>query len=130
MNIFKGTVIEEGGKILVKLTDGTVLGLADDAVARLKDAGCVGREVYAGIRPEHLHESEIDPLTKEFSVIKGKVEVAELMGAETYLHFTKCDKQVIARVDAKTKKRAGDEVELHLHWDKVHLFDIETEKAI
>jgi len=52
------------------------------------------------------------------------------MGSETYLHFTKCGVQAIARVDAKTSMRAGDTAELHLHWDKIHLFDLETEKAI
>jgi multiple sugar transport system ATP-binding protein len=130
MNIFRGTVVEEGGKVAIKLADGTVLGLTPEVAAKLKDNGYVTKEVYIGIRPEHLHEAEIDPLTSDYSTITGKVEVAELMGSETYLYFTKCDKQVIARVDAKTKKRAGDTVELQLHWDKVHLFDVETEKAI
>ncbi len=130
MNIFKGVVVEDGGKPALRLTDGTTLGLTEERAKTLKDSGYVNKEVYVGIRPEHLHEAEIDPLTKDFSVITGKVEVAELMGSETYLYFTKCDKQVIARVDAKTAKRAGDNVELQLHWNKIHLFDVETEKAI
>ncbi len=130
MNIFKGSVVEVSGKVALKLIDGTVLGLTEAVAKKLKDTGYVTKEVYIGIRPEHLHEAEIDPLTKDYSTITGKVEVAELMGSETYLHFTKCDKQAIARVDAKTVKRAGDDVELQLHWDKIHLFDVETEKAI
>jgi multiple sugar transport system ATP-binding protein len=130
MNVFRGTVIEEQGKAALKLTDDTVLSLTDEMSNRLKNNGYVAKEVYVGIRPEHLHEAEIDPLSKDYSTITGKVEVAELMGSETYLHFTKCDKQVIARVDAKTAKRAGDTVQLHLHWDKIHLFDLETEMAI
>lgn len=130
MNVFRGTVVEEGGKLVLKMTDGTILGLTDDIAGKLKDNGYISKEVYIGIRPEHLHEADIDPLNSNYSEITGKVEVAELMGAETYLHFTKCDKQVIARVDAKTAKRAGDDVRLQLHWDKIHLFDIETEKSI
>ncbi|MGE5630446.1 MAG: ABC transporter ATP-binding protein [Caulobacteraceae bacterium] len=130
MNIFKGTAVEEGGKLVLKLGDGTELGLTDEKARTLKDKGYINKEVYIGVRPEHLHESEVDSLSKNFSIITGKVEVAELMGSETNLHFTKCDKQVIARVDAKTKKRAGDTVELQIHWDKIHLFDVETEKAI
>jgi len=130
MNIFKGTAVEDGGRVILRLPDGTVLGLTDEKAKALKEQGYVGKEVYIGIRPEHFHEAEVDPLTKNFSTISGKVEVAELMGSETYLYFTKCDKQVIARVDAKTSKRSGDMVELQVHWDKIHLFDTETEKAI
>jgi multiple sugar transport system ATP-binding protein len=130
MNIFKGSIVEEGGKLGIKLIDGTPLGLTDEKAKKLKDNGYVGKEVYIGIRPEHLHEADIDPLTSNYSTISGTIEVAELMGAETNLYFTKCEKQVISRVDAKTKKRAGDDVELQLHWDKIHLFDAETENAI
>jgi len=130
MNVFNGTIVEEGGKVVLKLIDGTVLGLTEEMAEKLKHTGYVTKEVYVGIRPEHLHDVEIDPLTKDYSTITGKVEVAELMGSETYLYFNKCDKQAIARVDAKTAKRAGDTVELQLHWDKIHLFDMETEKAI
>ncbi|KUO74044.1 MAG: sugar ABC transporter ATP-binding protein [Clostridia bacterium BRH_c25] len=130
MNIFKGTVVEETGKVALKLTDGTVLGLTDEVARKLKDNGYINKEVHIGIRPEHLHEAEIDPLKSNYSTMTGTVEVSELMGSETNLHFTKCGRHVIARVDAKTSKRAGDDVELHLHWDKIHLFDGETEKAI
>lgn len=130
MNIFRGTVVEEGGKITLRLADNTVWGLTAEKANKLKENGYVSKEVYIGIRPEHLHEAETDPLENDYSTITGKVEVAELMGSETYLYFTKCDKQVIARVDAKTLKRAGDNVELQFHWDKIHLFDAETEKAI
>lgn len=130
MNVFKGMVAEDNGKISLKLSDDTVLGLTDEKARALRDNGYMGKEVYIGVRPEHLHDAEIDPLTKNFSTISGKVEVAELMGSETYLYFNKYGKQVIARVDAKTTKRAGAIAELQLHWDKINLFDAETEKAI
>jgi len=130
MNIFRGTVVEEGGKITLRLADYTILGLTQEKASKLKSKGYVGKEVYMGIRPEHLHEADTDPLAKDYSTITGKIEVAELMGSETYLYFTKCDKQVIARVDAKTRKRAGDNVELQFHWDKIQLFDAGTEKTI
>lgn len=130
MNIFKGTVFDEGPRVVLKLEDGTILGVTDEMAKKLKDGGYVNKEVYVGIRPEHLHEAETDPLSRNYSSISGKIEVSELMGSETYLYFTKCGRQVIARVDAKTAKRSGDDVELQLHWDKIHLFDVETEKAI
>lgn len=130
MNIYEGTVVEENGKIFLKLSDDTTLDLTSEKARALRDNGYIGKGVYIGIRPEHMHEAEVDPLTKDFSTITARVELAELMGSETNLHFTICGKESIARVDAKTRKRAGDNVELHLHWDKIHIFDLETEMAI
>ena len=129
MNIFKGMVVEEGGKMALRLEDGSLINVSTEKEKLIKE-GYKGKELYIGIRPEHLHESEIDPLTEAFSVVGGKVEVAELMGSETYLYVTICGKQVVARVSAHSKKRAGDSVVLHMPWDKVHLFDVDTEKAI
>ena len=130
MNIFKGKAVLNSGKVELHLPDGTIFGTSDEKAKALKDGGYIDKEIYVGIRPEHLHEAEVDPLSSDFSVISGKIEVAELMGAENYLYFTKCDRQVIARVDSKSTKRAGDTVELQLHWNKLHVFDIDTEKAI
>ncbi|MDF2522137.1 MAG: sugar transporter ATP-binding protein, partial [Clostridia bacterium] len=96
----------------------------------LKEQGYIGKKVYVGIRPENLHDTEVDPLSSDFSVIKGVVEVAELMGSETYLYLNIAGQQVTARVDSHSRMRAGDTVELQFHWHKVHLFDMETEKAI
>ena len=129
MNIFKGMVVEEAGRMAIRLEDGSLINVSSDKENLLKD-GYKGKEVYIGIRPEHLHESEIDPLTEAFSTVGGKVEVAELMGSETYLYVSICGKQVVARVDSHSKKRSGDNVVLHMPWDKVHLFDVDTEKAI
>ncbi|MFZ5351703.1 MAG: ABC transporter ATP-binding protein [Bacillota bacterium] len=130
MNILSGSVVEDNGKVAVKLPDGTVINLTPDKEKVLKGNGYVGKEVYLGIRPECLHESETEPFASEFSSMKGKVEVAELMGSETYLYLKICEKQVVAKVDSHTRKRAGDDVVLQFKWDKIHLFDISTEKAI
>ncbi len=130
MNILKGTVVENGGKPAVKLTDGTMINVTAKKEATLKSNGYVGKEVYVGIRPENFVDVDTESLGSEFSTATGKVEVAELMGSETYLYLTICDKQVVARVDSHNKKRAGDSVTLQFKWDKVHLFDVATENAI
>jgi len=130
MNIFKGTVVENNGVVQVRLPDENVLGLTKEKEKRLRENGYIGKVVYVGIRPENLHEASADPLESEFSTIKGIVDVAEIMGSETYLHLNQYDTHLIARVTNQTRKKVDDEVELQLHWSKVHLFDIETEAAI
>ena len=83
MNFLPGTVVEEDGVLQIRLPDGSVLGVSEERERKLKEGGYVGREVVAGIRPESLHESEVNPLTKRFSRLRSTVEVAELMGSET-----------------------------------------------
>lgn len=129
MNIFKGTVAEEGGKLFIRLSDGNVLNVIAERERVLRDS-YMGKQVYIGIRPENLHDAEIDPLKTNFSVMSGKIEVSELMGSENYLYMNMYDSQMIARVDSHSNKRAGDNVTLQFHNDKLHIFDIDTEKAI
>ena len=88
MNFLPGTVVEEDGVLQIRLPDGSVLGVSEERERKLKEGGYVGREVVAGIRPESLHESEVNPLTKRFSRLRSTVEVAELMGSETLLYST------------------------------------------
>ena len=92
-----------------------------------RERGYLGKEVVAGIRPESLHESQVDPLTKRFSRIRATVEVAELMGSETLLYSTLFGRQIVARVVPDTEKTVGDEAEFHVHWKRIHVFDKETE---
>lgn len=130
MNVLKGTVVDVNGKLSLKLSDDSIINVTTEKEKILKDSGYLNKEVYIGIRPENLHEEEIDPLDKEYSTITGSVEVAELMGSETYLYLDVCGSQVVAKVNSRTKKRAGDKASFQFRWKRVHLFDLETEKAI
>ncbi|OGO77313.1 MAG: sugar ABC transporter ATP-binding protein [Clostridiales bacterium GWB2_37_7] len=130
MNILTGEVLEKDSKVEIKLGDGSVIDIVDEMQKNLKDRGYIGKKVHLGIRPENLHDSEVDSLTSNYSIIKGKVEVAELMGSETFLYLSIGGQQITARVDSHSRMRTGDHVELQFHCEKVHLFDMETEKAI
>ncbi|NLY36241.1 MAG: sn-glycerol-3-phosphate ABC transporter ATP-binding protein UgpC [Tissierellia bacterium] len=130
MNILQGRVIENSGKIAVELLNGNIVNLSSEKEERLTKAGYLGKDILIGIRPENLHETEVDPLLDNYSTLTSVVEVAELMGSETYLYLAMLDEKIVAKVDPKTKKRADDQVELRVHWNRIHLFDKETEKAI
>ena len=66
------------------------------------------------------------------ATMKVHVEVTELMGSETYLYFSTSGKEenVIARVDPRTKTRAGDDVKVALDTSRLHFFDKDTEETI
>ena len=127
MNFLPGVVVEEEGHYQIRLPDGSSLQLSEERERTLREKRYLGKEVIAGIRPESLHESEVDPLSKKFSRICTTVEVAELMGSETLLYSTLFGRQIVARVVPDTEKTVGDEAEFHVHWKRIHVFDKETE---
>ncbi|MGF7060451.1 ABC transporter ATP-binding protein [Brassicibacter mesophilus] len=130
MNIFEGKVVSDNDKVVLVLPDGKTFNLPKTKQSILKEKGYVNKEIYIGIRPEHIKEVNDTPLTDEYSKFSATIEVTEMMGSETYLYMTICGKQVVAIVDSKINKRVGDEVELRADGNNIHLFDIETEKAI
>lgn len=90
----------------------------------------VDKEIIMGIRPEHIHDEEMYMSTMTDGIVKAKVEVTELMGAETYLYLDSEGHSLTARVDPSSTARASDEIEVTLDTSKIHLFDKETEKTI
>lgn len=130
MNFLTASVIEEAGSVLLSLCGVESLRLTPEKENTLRQQNYIGKEITIGIRPEHMHESDVDPLASEFSILSGKVDVAEIMGSDTNLHLTVCGSRVVARVNARTKKRVGDAVTLHIHASRIHLFDKESELTI
>lgn len=86
------------------------------------------KPVIMGIRPEHIHDEEMYHSTMTDGLIKAKVEVTELMGAETYLYLNCEGNNFTARVDPSTLAKSGDEITVALDTNKIHIFDKETEK--
>ena len=54
------------------------------------------------------------------------------MGSETYLYLstTGKDENFVARVDPRTTSRAGDSIKVGFDVNRLHFFDVETEKTI
>ena len=96
----------------------------------LINAGYVGKSVTLGIRPEHLSDDKELIEANPNSIVKGHVEVIELMGAESYI-YTKCGKdQLNVRVEGTTNLKIGEVAKLYLRAEKLHVFDKETEIRI
>ncbi|KXK11986.1 MAG: putative ABC transporter ATP-binding protein [Chloroflexi bacterium OLB14] len=89
-----------------------------------------GKNVVFGIRPENIHDPEFAPVNIAGEKVSVKVDVTELMGNETFLYLVNGKNTFIARVDPRSKKRVGDEMQVIFDMDKFHIFDADTEKAI
>lgn len=112
------------GKRSIKLPEGKV--------KRLEAGGSkyIGQEVIMGIRPENLHDEAVFIESMPTSVIESKIEVVEMLGAETFLYMLVDGESMTARVNPRSKARAGDVVKIAFDVNKIHLFDKETEKTI
>jgi multiple sugar transport system ATP-binding protein len=115
------------------------------------------KSLAAGIRPEHFEDASLVSGDKAAhgATFKTKIDVVESMGSELYAHFA-LEKQgleseelrelaeesgsselsgaeediIVARLDAASKIRAGQEAELWLDVSKMHFFDLESGRAI
>jgi multiple sugar transport system ATP-binding protein len=110
-----------------------------------------GMDVIAGIRPEFFEDAAIEDHGGERLRFKADLEVVESMGSELYAYFQVSAEgveaaelselaadagmedlpshgdgnmqQVVARLDAASRARAGQPIELALDTSKIKLFD-------
>ena len=79
-----------------------------------------------GIRPEDLSEVTVDGKPK----VDMRVEVLEVLGSDQYVYGKVGSDDVVARVDPQVEVKVGDTMPLGLNMRRVHLFDVETERAL
>lgn len=132
MNFFEGEI--EGTDVdncYLSLDNSNVKVKIPEGRAKiLKESNNFGKKVLMGIRPEDIHDEKAFIEASQDSSFKAIVEVTEMMGSETYLYLNIFGNNAIARVDARNKATAGDEVSLAFDTNRIHLFDKETEVTI
>jgi multiple sugar transport system ATP-binding protein len=115
------------------------------------------REVIAGVRPEHFEDAQVEP-DKPGLRFSAPVSVVESMGSELYAYFdvehahvesrdltelaadagledlpqhgSSDVQQVVARLDAASRARPGEQAQMVLDTDHLHLFDPETGQTL
>ena len=127
MNFFPAKLSISGGKVTVN-TENFNVQIPDALSGPYKNMD--GKDVIFGIRPENIHDPEFAPPNIIGEKVNVKVDVTELMGNETLLYLLSGKNTFIARVDPRSKKRIGDEMQVIFNMDKVHIFDATTEDAV
>ncbi len=128
MNFLPGRLGEEGGG-LVAQGPGFRLELPEPAAERA--SGSVGREIWVGIRPEHLKPAapapEDDPCT-----LRVRVRVVEPLGSELIIHgdLEGGNQEIVAKLDPEVSVAVGEELRLAPLPEKIHLFDKESERSL
>jgi multiple sugar transport system ATP-binding protein len=150
MNFMPGRV--EGDTVKLPMVD---VRLPASVRARLGSDS--GRTVIAGIRPENFEDATLVGEQRHHgSVFRARVDVLESMGSELYAYFSVesehleseelrelaedagttevpgggGDGQVVARLDASSGARQGEEVELWVDSSQLHFFDPENGKTL
>ncbi len=128
MNFLNVEVKVEGDKAFLVL-DNKDIPLNEEKSKKLIDGGYAGKTVTMGIRPEYFHDDEAF-LNDSEAVFETRVNVYELLGAEVYLYVDIAGTSVTARVPSSTKARIGDTIRIGFELDKIHVFDVDTQKVI
>jgi len=147
-----------GGEIdgdAIKLPFGSLL-IPDTLRSRLQSGPGGGRRgVIVGLRPEDFEDASLVGDQSGGITFKAKIEVLESMGSEFYAYFslesekvssreleelahdagaadlpTQEGSQVVARLEAASPVRQGQETELWFNSEHLHLFDPETGKTL
>ena len=131
MNFADATLIKMGDGVGLKF-DKYEIKLPASKNASGKLTPYIGKEVRFGIRPEHIHEEPdfIEKVTDGNGVLVAKVDVTELMGAETYLYVNINGAPMTARVAPTSTAKPGDTIKIALDLTRIHIFDKETERTI
>ncbi|WP_174616195.1 ABC transporter ATP-binding protein [Virgibacillus ihumii] len=96
----------------------------------LREQNYLDKEVVLGIRPEDIHDEPVFIDSTPDTKIKAVIEVAELMGAESYLYSKLDDQDFIARVDSRSDINGGEKIDLAFDMNKALFFDAESEQRI
>ncbi len=88
-------------------------------------------QIIFGVRPENITENGMSTNATNLSKpLKVEVMTAELLGQEYFIHTMVKDERLIAKLSAVRDINNHEEIEIVFDLDKVHLFDVNTEKYI
>lgn len=94
------------------------------------DDSYIDKEVVVGIRPECVHDEEIYVNNIHNSILEARVEIVEMLGAETNLYLNIDGVEIIARVNPRTKVKPEDVIKVAFDMNKIHIFDKDTQVVL
>lgn len=110
--------------------NGLDLAVSEPSRRALTDGGYEGEDVIFGIRPEDIHSEQIALDTSPETIMKPKISVSELTGAESILYLDFNGMEMVGVVDARDYHEPGSIIEVAFNMNKAHFFDLESEEAI
>lgn len=125
MNFFSGK-LDEGYFVMEDIK----IKIPEGKMKTLRDNGYLNKDIVLGIRPEDIHDEPLFLDSSPETKITAHIDVAELMGSESYLYSKVNGQDFIARVDSRTDIHSGESLTLALNMNHAHFFDAESELRI
>jgi multiple sugar transport system ATP-binding protein len=97
--------------------------------ARAAESRGEGASVLIGFRPEHL-ELANGASTEHTVQFPATVDVVEYLGNEELIHAQAEGNEIVALLPSDRKVTPGQEVQLAVPMEKLHIFDPESEQAL
>ena len=121
MNFYDAKLVKNGSSYAVEV-GGVALDLAPEKSARLAAQNVEPQDITVGVRPEHIE------LKGDASkMIKGKVDVSEMMGSQIYLHVNALGKEgiiIVPTLELGGKQfNLGDEIDFTFPGSVAHVFN-------
>ena len=89
-----------------------------------------GRTLFIGIRPENVKIEKYNPKKPLKNGIVVKPTVCELLGGEYNVHFDFCHKNMVGKIEAKTKITTQDDIAVWFSSEDIYIFDPVTGEVI
>ena len=128
MNMFEGKLVKVNNKYVVRV-NGAEITPSEEKQANLLKNNVGEQDVIVGARPEHISLNNV-----EGSMLKGTVDVSEMMGSSVHLHINSEGKDCIIIVPTLELHgdtfKNGSTVEFTFAPNAVHLFDPNTGKNL
>ena len=131
INMIPATLERAGEEIHAVFGETRIL-IPAGKIGKLVDQSYIGKKVLLGVRPENIHYEQAFISLSPESAFEAIVRHIELMGSETYLHMELdgVEDYLIARVDPRCIAIVVHSLSLAIDSNRVHIFDIDTEKSI
>ncbi len=127
MNFFPGTITQKNSSYFIN-TDSFQVKLPLSFYKPI--ASYDSRKVTFGVRPEDFHDREYFAEASNDNIIKTKIELIEPLGDEVLFYLVSGKHQIVAKLDSRTRKKVGEEIEVALEMAKTHIFDPESEETL
>jgi multiple sugar transport system ATP-binding protein len=114
----------EGEDLMLGSAKLVLAGKAATAVA----ARPKGADLMIGFRPEHL--DVVSNGRADVVKIPARVDVVEYLGNEELIHAQAEGNEIVALIPSDRQVKPGQQIELGVPLDKLHVFDPETEQSL
>ena len=97
--------------------------ISESKLEELKNRLHTDGALTVGIRPERIRIEKVQAGKKYDGCFITKPTICELLGGEYSVHFDFCDKDVVARFDAKSLITTNDDIAVSFSLEDTYVFD-------